>query len=232
MINSSDNAYALPGRSASPLIPEHSLLGAVLRWLRWIAALCALVLLIDLVFVLLVWPDGAQSLGELIAAERRILGLDSSGTAGRFVDATISVAYDWVFVKTGLGDWLALQRSGLLAALINGLWVLVETAVLGLQLFALRVAVLVLSLSLFVAVGITAVADGLYGWLMRRTGGGRESGFIYHRAKRAVPAFMLLVWVVYLVPPIPMDPRWIVPPFVVAFAIALRMRVAFFKKHL
>ena len=194
--------------------------------------MCALVLVIDALFVVFIWENGAHHMAELIAAERQLLGLDSGSSAGRFVDAAVVVAYDWVFVKTGLADWLATQRSGLLAAVINGLWVLVETAVLGLQLFAMRVAVLVLSLPLFVVVGATAVADGLYGWLMRRTRGARESGFIYHRAKRAVPAFLLLVWVVYLIPPTPMDPRWIMPPFIVAFAIALRLRVAFFKKHL
>ena len=232
MASSHDSAYALAGRPASPLIPEHSGLGALIRWLRWIAALCALVLVIDLLFVVFIWADGSHHLAELIAAERHLLGLDSDSAAGRFVDVAVTAAYDWVFVKTSLGDWLATQRSGLLAAVINGLWVLVETAVLGLQLFAMRVAVLILSLPLFVVVGATAVADGLYGWLMRRTRGGRESGFIYHRAKRAVPAFLLLVWVVYLIPPTPMDPRWIMPPFIVAFAITLRLRVAFFKKHL
>jgi hypothetical protein len=67
---------------------------------------------------------------------------------------------------------------------------------------------------------------------MRRTGGGRESGFIYHRAKRAVPVFLLLVWAVYLVPPVPMNPRWAIPPFIVLFAIALRLRVSYFKKYI
>lgn len=108
----------------------------------------------------------------------------------------------------------------------------VETAVLGLQLFVTRIVVLVLSLPLFIVVGAAAIADGLYGWLMRRTSGARESGFIYHRAKRAFPAFLLLVWAVYLVPPLQMDPRWVIPPFVVFFAITLRLRVSFFKKYI
>lgn len=232
MIRSHDSAYAVHPRPASPLIPEHSVLGGLWRWVRWIAALCVVVLLIDLLFVIVIWDDGTQALAGLIATERQILGLDSSTAAGRFVDATVTAAHDWVFVKTGLGTWLTTQRSGLLAALIDGLWVLVETALLGLQLFAMRLAVLILSLPLFVLVGTTAVADGLYGWLMRRTGGGRESGFIYHRAKRAVPVFLLLVWAVYLLPPVAMNPRWVIPPFIVLFAIALRLRVSYFKKYI
>jgi integrating conjugative element membrane protein (TIGR03747 family) len=108
----------------------------------------------------------------------------------------------------------------------------VDATVQGLQLFALRVAVLLLSLPLFLAVAAAAVADGVYGWLIRRSAGARESGFIYHRAKRAFPSILVLMWLVYLVPPVAMDPRWAVPPFVVLFAIALRLRIAYFKKHL
>ena len=232
MAGSHNSAYALERRPTRPLISDYSLLGGICRWLRWMFALCVLVLLIDLICVLVIWEDGTETLADVIAAERQILGLDSSSSAGRFVDASVTATHEWVFVKTGLDRWLASQRSGLLAAIVDGLWVLIETALLGLQLFAMRVAVLILSLPLFVAVGASAVADGLYGWLMRRTHGGRESGFIYHRAKRAAPLFMLLVWTVYLLPPTPMDPRWVLPPFVVAFAIALRLRVSFFKKHL
>lgn len=232
MIRSHDNAYAVYPRAGSPLIPEHSVLGGLWRWLRWVAALCVVVLLIDLFFVIVIWDDGTQALVGLVATERQILGVDSSSVAGRFVDTTVTEAHEWVFVKTGLDNWLTTQRSGLLAALIDELWVLVDTALLGLQLFAMRLAVLILSLPLFVLVGTTAVADGLYGWLMRRTGGGRESGFIYHRAKRAVPVFLLLVWAVYVIPPHPIDPRWVIPPFVVLFGIALRLRVSYFKKYI
>ena len=232
MAGSHNSAYTIERRPTRPLIADYSLLGGVFRWLRWVIALCVLVLLVDLFCVLVIWADGTESLANVIAVERQILGLESSSSAGRFVDANVTATHDWVFVKTGLEGWLATQRNGVLAAIVDGLWLLFETALLGLQLFAMRVAVLILSLPLFVAVGISAVADGLYGWLMRRTRGGHESGFIYHRAKRAVPIFMLLVWAVYLLPPMPMDPRWVLPPFVIAFAIALRLRVLFFKKHL
>ena len=108
----------------------------------------------------------------------------------------------------------------------------VETAILGLQLFTARLAVLVLSLPLFLPLGGAAIADGFYGWLMRRTSGARESGFIYHRAKRAVPIFFMMLWAVYLVPPVPLDPRWAIPPFLIIFTVALRLRVSYFKKYI
>ena len=193
MAGSHNSVYGIERRPTRPLIADYSLLGGIFRWLRWVIALCMVVLLIDLVCVLAIWDDRAETLADVIAAERQILGLDSNTSAGRFVYASVAATHDWLFVKTGLERWLASQRSGLLAAIVDGLCVLVETALLVLQLFAMRIAVLILSLPLFVAVGASAVADGMYGWLMRRTRGGREPGFIYHRAKRAVPIFMLLV---------------------------------------
>ncbi|MCF6337892.1 MAG: DUF4400 domain-containing protein [Gammaproteobacteria bacterium] len=53
-----------------------------------------------------------------------------------------------------------------------------------LKLFALRVGILILTLPFLIL--ITAVADGFVGWYLHRTGGERESGFIYHRAKRGL----------------------------------------------
>jgi integrating conjugative element membrane protein (TIGR03747 family) len=206
-------------------------LGRSFRLLRWTATLCALVLVVDLACVTILWDDGVESLRDVVLAERRLLGLHANTEAGEFIDTSTALAHDWVFIKTGLGDWLAVSRKGPLAAVISSGWVVVETAILGLQLFAARLAVLILSLPLFVTIGGAAAADGLYGWLMRRTSGARESGFIYHRAKRAIPAVLMMLWTAYLVPPVEMDPRWVILPFVVIFALAMRLRVSHFKKY-
>lgn len=227
-----EHAYTLSRESATPLIGEHSITGTVLRWFRWAVTLCALVLVIDLVCVVLIWEEGTQRLVSIVAAEKALVGLEPNTPAGRAVDASMALAHEWVFAKTGLEDWMLMQRTGVLSAIVNGLWIVIETAVLGLQLFALRVAIVILSLPLFFAVAVVAVADGVYGWLIRRRGGARESGFIYHRAKRAVPAALLLMWAVYVVPPVPMDPRWALPPFAALLSVALRLRVAYFKKHI
>lgn len=232
MSYAADRAYPFEGARRTPLIGEHSVLGTMLRWLRWMLSLCVLVLVVDLVCVMLIWDDGTEDLARLVATEREKLGLDPDTAAGRSVDAVMAAAHEWVFVKTGFEDWARTQRTGVLSALLNGLWFVIDAARQGLQLFALRSAVLVLSLPLFLAVAVPAVADGVYGWLIRRSSGGRESGFIYHRAKRAFPTILVLMWLVYLVPPVPIDPRWFLPPFVVLFAIALRLRVAYFKKHI
>ena len=231
-MGSGDSVYPEYDHRATPLINEHSALARLFRLLRWTVTLCVLVLVIDLACVTVIWEEGVETLRDVVVAERRILGLHGGAQASQFIDTSTALAYDWVFMKTGLGDWLSMTRKGPLATVINSGWVIVETAVLGLQLFAARLAVLVLSLPLFATIGGAAVADGLCGWLMRRTSGARESGFIYHRAKRVVPAFLIMLWAVYLVPPVPMAPRWVIPPFIVVSAVALRLRVSYFKKYI
>lgn len=217
---------------ATPLISEHGVLGRLLRLLRWTVTLCVLVLIVDLVCVAILWDDGVDTLREVVVAERRILRLSDDAEADLFLDTSVALAYDWVFVRTGLGDWMSMLRKGATASVINSGWDILETAVLGLELFAARMAILVLSFPLFAAMGGAAISDGIYGWLMRRTGGSRESGFIYHRAKRIGPASIIMLWVVYLAPPVPMDPRWVIPPFIVVSAAALQLRVTYFKKHI
>lgn len=175
-------------------------------------------------------PDEAPRSCRSPARHRGWLSDDAE--ADLYLDTSVALAYDWVFLKTGLGDWLSITRKGPTASIINSGWVILETAVIGLELFAARLAILVLSLPLFAALGGAAISDGIYGWLMRRTSGSRESGFVYHRAKRIAPALMIMLWVVYLVPPVPMDPRWVIPPFIVVSAAALQLRVTYFKKHI
>ncbi len=78
--------------------------------------------------------------------------------------------------------------------------------------FWIHLGVLVLAMPLFLITACAAAADGLITWYLRRTGAGRESGFIYHRTKRGLALSVLALWLVYLVPPIPLDPRWVIPP--------------------
>ena len=96
----------------------------------------------------------------------------------------------------------------------------------------MRLGVLVLAVPLFALAALGAAADGLVTWYRRRTSAGREWGFIYHRAKRSLALAVLAVWAAYLVPPVYLDPRWAVVPFVVTVGVFTRFAAAYFKKHL
>ena len=54
------------------------------------------------------------------------------------------------------------------------------------QVFAVRMAVLTLAMPVFLLFGLVGVTDGLVQRDLRRWGGGRESSFVYHHAKRFI----------------------------------------------
>lgn len=211
-----------------------------LLWhIKWFVLVMLLVLVIDLFCALVLWsPQGVERLEEVLRSEVMSLGLPQSD-----IDFLVGVSrsfYDAVFVSSGIDDMMrraaSLPQSDIskqtALEFVETLRPAIETAMIGLQLFALRIGVLILTLPFLVIVIAAAMADGFVGWYLRRTGGERESGFIYHRAKRGLAWSFLLLWIIYLLPPIPMDPKYVIPPFLLAAGITTRLHVAFFKKFL
>jgi len=168
-----------------------------------------------------------------------LIGRLADTRSWRVIQAVENGAYEVVFGWTGLDTLMhrAAEPAPLspvnetMRSFMRGFWIFLETAAIGLRLFALRLGVLVLALPLFLIVGLAAGADGLAAWYIRRCGAGRESGFIYHRAKRGLTWSAPALWLIYLVPPMPLDPRWVIPPFLVVFGITVRATVAHFKKY-
>jgi len=209
-----------------------------LLWLvKWFLLLTLLVLVVDLFCVFVLWsPDGIRHLESVFQQEVALLKLQPQ--QGAFLAEVTQAFYKHVFVATGIDGTLRqtanpnVETPETAYDFANALWPVFETAMIGLQLFALRIGVLILTLPFLLLITAVAMADGFVGWYLRRTGGERESGFIYHRAKRGLAWSFLLLWIVYLIPPIPMDPRYLLPPFLVVSGIATRLHVAFFKKYL
>jgi integrating conjugative element membrane protein (TIGR03747 family) len=221
----------------------HRRLTGVLWTLKWFLAVCLLVLCVDLLYVFWPYPDGPRGVAALkanLATEVELIGGLADAQSWAIIQVVADGLYRPAFVWTGLDELTRraadptplsplneTMRSFVLAS-----WAFLETAAVGLQLFALRIGVLVLAAPLFLVTAVAAGADGLITWYSRRTGAGRESGFIYHRAKRGLALSVLALGLVYLVPPVPLDPRWVIPPFLAIFAAALRVTAAYFKKYL
>ncbi len=207
-------------------------------WLAtWLLIITLSVLAIDLFCVLVLWsPNGTEHLRHIFQHEVALLNLDSTDIA--FLAQTAHAFHNKVFVATGLDAVLrdaaapTADNAQTTHDLIASFGPSLETAMIGLQIFALRIGVLMLTLPLFVLAILAATADGLLGWYLRRTGGERESGFIYHRAKRGLARALLLLWAIYLLPPTPMDPRLVLPPFLLMTGISARLQVTYFKKYL
>lgn len=100
------------------------------------------------------------------------------------------------------------------------------------ELFAVRVAILVLALPVFGLAGLVGLVEGLVARDLRRWGGGRESSFVYHWAKRTAIPFLVLAWVVYLAMPVSLHPTIIVLPCATAFGLSLSITASTFKKYL
>lgn len=219
------------------MMPEQRKLTGIFWHLKWFVIIALLVLIIDLFCVFVLWsPEGVSRLEQTLHQELAILGLSQSNVD--FLAGVATSLYDTVFVSTGI-DGMMRHAATLPASttsteieFVETLRPAIETAMIGLQLFALRLGVILLTLPLFAIVFLGAVSDGFLSWYLRRTGGERESGFIYHRAKRGLAWSIVGLWVVYLLPPVPMDPKFILPIFLVIAGIATRLQVSFFKKFL
>ena len=81
------------------------------------------------------------------------------------------------------------------------------------QVFSVRLAILMLAIPVFLLFSLVALVDGLVRRDLRRWGGGRESSFVYHYAKKAAIPFIVLTWVVYLSLPFSLHPTFVILPF-------------------
>ena len=217
---------------------EHRHVTGLLWLIQWFVIITLLVLVIDIFCVFVLWsPNGIEHLQTVLQQEAALLNL-SPEYMGFLIDITHRF-YNAVFVSTGIDGAM---RNAYLAApseqtknmreFYDTFRPLIETAMIGLQLYALRLGVLLLSLPFQVVITVAAMMDGILGWYLRRTSGDRESGFIYHRAKRGLGWSYVLLWALYLLPPVPIDPNHLIPPFLLIAVISTRLQVAYFKKYL
>ena len=100
------------------------------------------------------------------------------------------------------------------------------------QVFCVRLAVLSLSTPVFFLFGLVGLVDGLVRRDLRRWGGGRESSFVYHYARRSVMPLVVSAWVGYLALPFSLHPAWIVLPFSALLALVITVTAGTFKKYL
>jgi integrating conjugative element membrane protein (TIGR03747 family) len=118
-----------------------------------------------------------------------------------------------------------------LRRLAIGMWSFMESVYWSVQLIGLRLGMLITNLPFVLLMALAGTVDGLASRYVRTTSAGRESGFIYHRAKLTLWLLSLGLVAVYLMPPVTMDPRYVFPAFTVLVFIAVRVAAAWFKKY-
>ncbi len=238
-------------RSAQSTV-EQGLLGRSLTNV----AHCLLFAVVTLVFAVIIewigmtlfWPEqGVSHSAGMLERELGYLSRDFKHSVLveqplAFAERFAKTFHDYLFQKTGIERfliWLGTpepNQNQALHAWIRYAYRLVANyitaAMTMVEVFAVRLAVLVLSVPAFALLACIGVIDGLVQRDIRRWSGGRESAFLYHWAKKCIGLSLALPWVIYLAMPVSIHPNLIVLPFAVALALALHVLTATFKKYL
>jgi len=99
------------------------------------------------------------------------------------------------------------------------------------QVFSVRLLVIVLSLPLFLLIGVSALVDGLVQRDLRRFGGGREFGRVFHTVRRYNSPLIVLTGFIYLSIPISIHPNWLFVPAAGLFGLTMFITSATFTKY-
>ena len=224
-----------------------------LPW-RLFGMLCASLLLsiiVECAGMHLYWPDqGWRHAQGMLDYELSQLSGQFTRSAlvrepGRTAQRLVNGAHAWLFVKSGLQQ---LRRDATLApaSSMGGMpnaryylgqgYVWIENYLLAAAYtsltFLVRLLVLALSLPLLLLAAFVGLVDGLVRRDIRRFGAGRESGFVYHRAKALLMPMAVLPGLIYLALPVSLHPLWILLPGAVGLGVVVNVGVGSFKKYL
>ncbi|MFP1915983.1 TIGR03747 family integrating conjugative element membrane protein [Lonsdalea quercina] len=208
-------------------------------------------LLIEYACIALLWPgEGATHSYRVMVEESQWLseGYTRSllmSTPVVTVSRWVHIAWQWLFVDSGIGGWLqsfnslSEKGSGLIPALngvgaflVNWLGVYLQATVWVTLIFFIRVMILFLSLPLFALVAIMGVVDGLVRRDLRRYGAGYESSFVYHHAKRFIKPALYGPCMLYLAWPTAVWPNLLLLPSALLVGGVLAVVTGSFKKYL
>lgn len=224
------------------------LLTGIAQCFKWLIVSLVFSILVEWIGMMFWWEEqGLNHSRQMLVVELQYLGADFhrswiTAQPMEFARNVSDSIYHYAFEWTGLIDllqWVTpkplAEESGarpLLHSFYRPVSDFVLAAMQVTQVFAVRFAILILAAPVFVLFTIVALVDGLVRRDLRRWGGGRESSFIYHYAKRATLPPIMMAWVFYLSLPFSVHPSWIILPFAVLFAIAIAIMASTFKKYL
>ena len=223
-----------------------SVIGLVLRVIGLLIASLLFSILIEFAGLLMFWGDQgwrhsqamlANELGWLSEHFKYSLILQQPRQT---IVQWLDFLNQWLLVKTGFADFARQARVSSQGIgfwnWINHLYVKIEDFVLAALyatfVFLVRLTILVLATPLFLLAMFTGFVDGLMRRDLRKFGAGRESSFVYHRAKRAVMPLLIVPWIIYLSLPFSLNPIAIFLPCAVILGTTVTIIATTFKKYL
>jgi len=223
-----------------------SAINLVLRIIGVLIASLLFSILIEFAGLLLFWGDQgwrhsqAMLSSELVWLSEHFKSSLILQQPGQTIGQWLELLNQWLLVKTGFADFtqqarVASQGDGFWEW-INQFYVTIEDFVLAAVYvtftFVVRLTILVLAIPLFLLAMFTGFVDGLMRRDLRKFGAGRESSFVYHRAKRAVTPLLIVPWVIYLSLPFSLNPMAVFFPCAVMLGIVTAITATTFKKYL
>ena len=225
-----------------------SFLTTLAQGIKWLVLSLVFSILIEWAGMVLWWPEeGLNHSRNMLAAEIGYLQADFgrslvSSDPARFTKTVADKTYYVLFEVTRVADiveWAGVRpkpdESGPRARLHATLRPIVKYVLAAMQVtqvFSVRLAILMLAMPVFVLFALVALVDGLVKRDLRRWGGGRESSFVYHWAKRCALPLLVITWVIYLALPFSLHPSFVILPFATLFAFSVAVTAGSFKKYL
>ncbi len=114
---------------------------------------------------------------------------------------------------------------------ISAFAVYIKAAVTIIQLFFVRLIILLFSLPVLAIFAIVAIFDGTMTRDVRRFGLDLERAWIWSNAKASIKPLVVTPFIVYLGSPWSIHPNWIILPFVLTLSVALWLVTSKFKKN-
>ncbi|MBI4294447.1 MAG: DUF4400 domain-containing protein [Betaproteobacteria bacterium] len=223
--------------------------GALFAPLKWffggLFVLLALILaawIIDWIFVFKVWPEGLERLQSLLDEDLALATRlwDSYSEFPRFAAATANALYAMLFKVTGIHDMGARFAEGAALSIpdtvVRNTYIAnveaIRVAMIGTQLFGVRLAALAMTMPMFALGYCVASVDGLARRAIRRASGGRESASLYHRAKYLQVMLLVTSAAASLLLHVSMDQRYTLACTAIVLPILAQVQWTFYKKHL
>ena len=185
-------------------------------------------IIIEIIGVIYFWPEqGAQK--SHLMMQQEVIYLGRFAEKNPFLSGADEQVFRWL---ADLDQWLVGIGLGWLAATIQSISLYVEITLNMVNVFVLRVFVMLFSFPIYVFFGIIGLTRGLVKRELRKWGGGRESSGQFHLWMNMVPLGFMSSWFFYLSWPYTINPNFIVMPFAMFFGWMIMLTSYRIKKHL
>ncbi|MCP9269670.1 TIGR03747 family integrating conjugative element membrane protein [Xenorhabdus sp. XENO-1] len=244
-------------RPSSQLPRKHGLLYRLLwewpwQFIGFVVMSWLFSLLLEYLGMTFFWPEQGTSHSQaMMKTELKFLSTEFTQSLllsepSQTISSWLAQTYQWLFVDSGFMHWIQGQRqyqlnsrndflrefNAVLQGISGYLREYCLATVFITMVTLIRLAILMLSVPLFVMVILVALVDGLGRRDLRRYGAGYESSFVYHHAKRGIKPACTIPCVLYLSWPSVVYLTVILLPAAIVLGMEVVITTSMFKKYI